>query len=91
VEADDLGRELLNKITHGAVERGTSRGRNRCLWVKSEFDVVTLQTLLPSTFTRRVSLWRLVTEEVEVDGPGSPLTDDPKLVLHLLWAKHRTG
>ena len=77
VEADDLGRELLHKVTHGAVEGSTGRSGNRRLWIKSEFDVVALQPLLPGILSRWVSLWRLVAEEVEVDGPGSPLTDDP--------------
>ena len=35
-------------------------------------------------------MWRLMAEEVEVNGPGSPLTDDSKLVPNLLGVEHRT-
>ena len=91
VKADDLRSELLHKITPGAIERRAGRSGNRRLWVKSEFDVVAFQTLLPGVLTRWVSLWRLMAEEIEVDGPGGPLTDDPKLGPHLLRAEHRAG
>ena len=56
VKADDLGRELLHKLAHGAVEGGTGGTGNGRLGIKSEFEVVSLQPPLPGILASRIGL-----------------------------------
>src|SRR5258706_14763446 len=91
MKAHDLGLQFRYEIAMRAAKGIDGQSGQPHLGVESEFDVIRFQLPSPSGLSGRISRWRAMAEEIQIDGLRRLPADGAQFGTNLIRARHRAA